>query len=181
MPHSSQKIALCGIFGALALVMLLAGDLVPIAVYLCPAAAGLLILPIAWQTDRRAGWLCYTGIAVIALLLLPDKEPAILFCAFFGYYPMVRFSLERLHPRLLRLAAKLALFNAGTVGAYWVLLRLFADPVLQADFAELTGWLAPAFLLLANFTFVVYDVLVGRLRGLYDAFMRPRLEKGRGH
>ena len=60
--NKSRTVALCGIFGALALVVMLAGDLIPLATYLSPALAGLLILPVLCEAGRRAGWLFYAGI-----------------------------------------------------------------------------------------------------------------------
>ena len=179
MRYTTQKIALCGIFGALALAMMLAGNLLPIAVYLCPAAAGLLILPIARETEPGTGWLFFAGLSLASLLLLPDKEPALLFSMLLGYYPLVRVYLQRLRFFPLRWACKLLLFNGTMFAAYRLLLRLFASPALQADMAQLTGWLLPVFLGLANLTFIFYDLLVARLEELYRVFIHPRLEKGR--
>lgn len=179
MQHTAQKIALCGILGSLALAMMLAGNLLAVAVYLCPAAAGLLILPIAWETEPRTGWLFFAGLALTSLLLLPDKEPAVLFCALLGYYPLVRSYLQRLRFGPLRWACKLLLFNGAMLAAYWVLLHLFTMPALQADMAQLTGWLLPVFMGLANLTFVFYDILIGRFEQIYRLYIHPRLEKSR--
>ena len=175
--NKSRTVALCGIFGALALVVMLAGDLIPRATYLSPALAGLLILPVLCEAGRRAGWLFYAGISLLCLLLQPNKEPAVLFCAFLGYYPLLKFTLEKLS-RPLRILCKLVLFNATVLSAYWLMLHLFGLAALQQEFAGMTnGWLI-ALLALANVTFAVYDIAVARLFILYVKVLRPRIRKG---
>ena len=172
----SYTAALCGIFGALALVVMLSGSVLSLTVDLSPMLAGLLVLPVVYEAGRRAGWLFYTGISVLSLLLLPDKEPAILFCAFLGYYPLAKFSLEKL-PRLLRLLLKILLFNAAVIAAYQLMLHLFGMAALQQEFAAMTGgWLA-ALLVLANVTFWMYDLAVARVFALYIRVLRPRIQK----
>ena len=46
------------------------------------------------RSDTKRLALC----GVLAALLAPEKESAVLF-AFFGYYPMLRKSLNRLRPK----------------------------------------------------------------------------------
>ena len=179
MNRNTQHVALCGIFGALALLVMLAGDLLPLAVYLCPALAGLLILPVAYEAGRRTGWLFYIGISLLSLLLLPDREPAVLFVAFLGYYPLVKATLERISCRPLRWLVKLALFNGTVLAAYYAMLHLFGFAGLAEDFAGMTGGLWAALLALANLTFALYDVAVARLGAVYLTVLRPRIQKGR--
>ena len=172
----SHTVALCGIFGALALTVMLLGNLLPLATYLSPMLAGLLVLPVVCEAGRGTGWLFYTGIALLSLLLLADKEAAILFCAFLGYYPLAKFSLEKL-PRPLRILLKAALFNTAVIAAYRLMLHLFGMAALQQEFAAMTGgWLA-ALLVLANVTFWMYDLAVARVFALYIRVLRPRIQK----
>ena len=48
-------------------------------------------------------------------------------------------------------------------------------PDLQAEFADWTVLFLAAFLLLGNVTFVLYDILLGRLGDLYVLRLRPKL------
>ncbi len=174
---AGRTVALCGIFGAMALMVMLAGDMLPLAVYLCPALAGMLILPVTCEAGRKAGWLFYAGISLLCLLLQPNKESALLFCAFLGYYPLLKFTLEKLRPPL-RLLSKLIWFNAAVLAAYWLMLHLFGLAALQQEFAGMTnGWLT-ALLALANVTFLIYDLAVARLFAFYVRILRPRIQKG---
>ena len=43
----SRKIALSGVFGSLAAVLMLMGGILPLATYVAPALAGILIVPVA--------------------------------------------------------------------------------------------------------------------------------------
>lgn len=179
MRTDTQKIALCGIFGALALLVMLGGNLIPLAVYICPALAGLLILPVAHETDRRTGLLFYAGIALLALFLLPDKEPAVLFIAFLGYYPLLKYALEKIRPAFFCWFLKLALFNSTVLGAYYLMLHLFGFESLAQDFAEMTGFLGVLLLVLANFTFFIYDFAIGKLYRVYQLLIYPRIVKSK--
>ncbi len=179
MRKKTQKITLCGVFGALALLVMLAGDLLPMALYICPALAGLLILPVAHEAGARTGYLFYAGISLLSLLMLPDREPAVLFIAFLGYYPLLKFLLEKLPGKLLQWLIKLVLFNATMIGAYWLMLHLFGFEALAADFADMTGPLLAVLLAMANVTFVLYDVLITRLLWVYIRVLYPRIAKGR--
>lgn len=177
--HDAKKIALCGIFGALALLVMLTGNVFSLAVYVSPALAGMLILPVADEAGPRAGLLFYAGLALLSLFILPDREPAVLFIAFLGYYPLLKFTLEKLKLRPLRLLLKLTLFNAAILGAYWLMLHLFGFETLAQDMAELTGPLLWGTLALANVTFLLYDLAVARLHTIYLQVLLPRIRKGR--
>ena len=102
--------------------------------------------------------------------------PAILFCAFLGYYPLVKFSLEKL-PKPLRLLLKAVLFNAAVLAAYRLMLHLFGMAALQQEFAGMTGGWLTALLVLANVTFWMYDLAITRLFALYIRVLRPRIQK----
>ena len=177
--HDVKKIALCGVFGALALLVMLTGNIFSLAVYVSPALAGMLILPVADEAGPRAGLLFYVGLALLSLFVLPDKEPAILFIAFLGYYPLLRSAPEKIRFRPLRLLCKLALFNVTVLSAYWLMLHLFGFEALAQDMAELTGPLLWGTLALANVTFLLYDLAIARLHAVYLRVWLPRIRKGR--
>lgn len=172
---NTQKITLCGVFGGLALAVLLGGDLIPLAVYVCPALAGMLILPVVCETDRKTGLLFYAGISLLGLLILPDREPAVLFIAFLGYYPLLKLSLDRIRPKALGLFCKLLLFNVTISGAYWLMLHLFGFDALADDFAGATKAFELALLAAGNVTFLIYDLAAARLYALYCNVLRPRI------
>ena len=106
-------------------------------------------------------WAWYGAVALLWVLLSPDKEAAAVF-AFLGYYPIVKPMLDGLR---LRWLWKLLLFN-GSIGVmYYLLLNLFGMAELGAEFAEMGTVLLALMMVLGNITFFLLDkVLTLRVR-----------------
>lgn len=169
----SGKVALGGVMGAIALVFLL-GTVFPYATFALPAMAGLALVPVAIEAGRRWGWLTFAAVAALNLLLTPSLEAKILFVAFLGYYPLLKLSLDPLSPWV-SWPVKFALFNATIIAAYWVMLKVFA---LESETFELFGVHLPALLLLiANVTFLMFDVASRMLLDMYMRTLHPRLQR----
>ena len=114
---SSARMALCGVTAALAVVIMSLGSIIPFATFCCPILAMLFTLPIAVEYPGKIGLTLYGAIALLSLLLAGDKEAAFLYL-FLGYYPFLRPTLEKLRPRMLRLAVKHAIFTCAVVVMY---------------------------------------------------------------
>ena len=78
--------ALGGTLAALAVVLMLLGGIIPIGTYCCPILASLLLIPVLDACGTRLALAWYGAVALLAVLLCPDKETAAVF-VFFGYYP----------------------------------------------------------------------------------------------
>lgn len=162
--RQSSKVALGGVMGALAVACMLL-TVFPYMTYALPAAAGVMLIPIVIELGLKTGWMVYAVAALLSLLVAPDKEAAILFVAFFGYYPLIKAALERLNKRVVEWAVKLAVFNAAMIAAYLVLLFVLG---LDPEAFELFGIQLPyVFLLLGNGVFVIYDVALTNVITLY--------------
>ena len=96
----TSKVALCGVLSALS-VMLMLLTVIPIATYALPAMAGAVLIPIVVEAGPRWGWMSYAAVALLCLLIGPEPEAKVLFVTFFGYYPVLKAQLERLHKRCL--------------------------------------------------------------------------------
>lgn len=175
--NESRRIALAGVFGALSLTFLLAGGVLPLATFAAPAIAGILIMPVAIEFGRKTGWLLYAAIGLLSLLLVSDREMSLIFLFFFGFYPLLKTNLERLHTRAARVLAKFAVFNLCVIIMYALILLVFPIPAVAAEFAGMGPGLAAALLVPGNLTFAVYDAAVARLVALYCSRLRPRLMK----
>ena len=99
--------------------------------------------------------------ALLSLLLAPDKEAAVVF-TFLGYYPIVKPKLDRRKGKWLW---KALLFNCASLAAYWLMLQVLGLEELTAEFAEMGTVMCLVLLLLGNVTFFLLDRLLG---------MRPR-------
>ena len=149
--------ALGGILAALAVVIMSMGTMIPAATYVCPMLCCLL-LQMVWRTcGNRVAWAWYGAVALLGLLMAPDKEAAAVFGAL-GYYPIIKPKLDR---KKCALMWKLILFNGVTVCLYWALMHLFGFAQIAAEFAQIGTLMTLVTLLLGNITFFLLDRLLG--------------------
>lgn len=155
------RIALCGLLGALAVVLMTLGGIIPVAVYCCPMLAALLLVPLLELCSKKIcfGW--YAVVAILSLLLCPDKETALVF-TFLGWYPVVRERLNKL-PKVLRVIVKLLIFNAAVISMYALMIFVFRLQAVAAEFHSTGVWLLVGLLALGNVVFIIFDLLLGRM------------------
>lgn len=156
--------ALGGVLAALAVVVMSMGTLIPVATYVCPMLCTVLLQVVLKTCGSRIAWAWYGAVAVLSMLLAPDKEAAAVF-VFLGYYPIVKPRLDRRKGKWLW---KLLLFNGATLLMYWILMQLFGIEQMLSDFAEMGTAMTALTLLLGNITFFMLDCLLG---------MKPRRRK----
>ena len=152
----AANIALGGILAALAVVIMSMGTLIPVATYVCPMLCALLLQLVLNICGSRIAFAWYGAVALLSLLLAPDKEAAAVFLAL-GYYPILKPSLDRRKGKWLW---KALLFNALILLTYWLLMHLFGFDQLAAEFAETGTILTVVMLLLGNVTFFLLDRLL---------------------
>jgi hypothetical protein len=178
MRHTkSGQIALCGILAALSLVILLLGNLFPLATYCAPAMAAVLLLPVVTECGVRYAFLMYLTVALLGMLFLPDRELAFLYAMVLGYYPILKVELDRIRWRILRVAAKLAIFNLSILAAYGLLLSIFSTPELTADFADTGKTFLALLLFVGNVTFLVFDLALSGLARVYQIRLHPKIKR----
>ena len=160
-----KQIALGGVFAALAAVILLVGGVIPAGTYVAPmlAALPLVILLVELPKSLCLGW--YAVVALLGVLLCPDKETAFVF-VFLGWYPLAKPGLDRL-PKLPGLLCKLLLFNASAAALYALLILVFQLEALVREARETGLVMLLAILFMGNLSFLLFDVLLARLTGLY--------------
>ena len=172
----SKKMTLTGMLCALAVVVMLLGGLIPLATFCCPALAGLMLIPVFVECGEKLSWCAYAAIAALSLILCPDKEAALLL-TFIGYYPILRWRLDQLRSRLLRVVAKLGVFNLAVLAMYALsILVLQMDQILR-EYQEMGLALTVACLLVGNITLLLYDRLIAIMTALYVNRLRGRLMK----
>ena len=154
-------VALGGVLAAAAIVVMGLGGLIPVATYVCPVIAMLVLQVVMKLCGQRMAWAWYAAVSILSLLLGPDKEAAAVF-VFLGYYPIVKPRIDQTrHPWVW----KALLFNLSILVLYWLLLHLFGMEALAEEFAEFNGFMVLVLLLLGNVTFGLLDYLLS---------MRPR-------
>ena len=151
--------ALGGIFAALAVTLMSMGGLIPVATFVCPMFCMILLRLVNQLCGRRTGWAWYGAVAILSVLLGPDKEAAAVF-VFLGYYPILKPGLDKMKAPVFW---KLLLFNAAIGVMYFLLIRLFGMEQIASEYAELGTALTVILLILGNVTFFLLDIVLGRL------------------
>ena len=171
----SMKVAFGGVISALSLTAMFFTGVFPFAEYALPAIAGALLAVLVIEFGFRAAFAAFGAVAVLSLVLTPNKEAVILFIAFLGYYPIVKGKLETLRARPLRWVLKFVLFNAAAAASYAVMIELLGMTEVMEDFAAFRFG-ALGLLLLGNAVFWLYDVALTRVISLYVYQMRGKLQ-----
>ena len=143
---------------ALAMVIMNLGSLIPVATYVCPMLCMLILSIVCKMCGNRIGWAWYGAVAILSVLMAPDKEAAAVF-VFLGFYPIVKPRFDRFRFPVI---PKLALFNVLILIMYWLLLRLFGMDQIAAEFAEMGQILTALMLLMGNLIFFLLDFALNR-------------------
>ena len=143
---------------AVAVVIMSLGGLIPVATFVCPMLCMLLLAFVNRMCGSRIGWAWYGAVAILSLLLGPDKEAAAVFVAL-GYYPILKPRLDRMK---LGVLLKLVLFNAVILLMYWMLIHLFGMAQIAAEYQQMGIIMTVILLLLGNVTFFLLDQVLTR-------------------
>lgn len=154
----AKEMALGGVLAALAVVIMSLGGLIPTATFVCPMMCCIILEMVRRLCGVRVAWAWYGAVAILGLLMGPDKEAAAVF-VFLGYYPILKPVFDRSR---LSVLWKLLFFNAVILVMYWLLMNLFGMAELAEDWAELGFVMTAVMLVLGNVTFFMLDVVLGR-------------------
>lgn len=142
-----------GVLAALAVCILCLGSLIPINTYVSPMLCALLLQVVLNLCGRRLAAAWFAAVAILGLLLCPDREAAGVFL-FLGEYPIVK---QLLDGRMLSGLWKALYFNFSVLVLYWLLLFVMGIPGLYEEFQELGLIMLVILVLLGNGTFFLLD------------------------
>lgn len=157
MKTEARRIALGGVMAALAVTFMCLAGLIPVATYVVPLQAMLLLQFVLKLCGSRIAWAWYGAVAILGLLMCPDKEAAAVF-AVLGYYPIVKPVLERSR---LSLLWKALLFNGTVLALYWALLHLIGLEQVVQDLGGAGMGASLSFLAMGNLVFYFLDRMLG--------------------
>lgn len=169
------KIAFCGMTAALSAAVLFFTGIVPIATLALPAVAGCLLIPVVAELGVPWGFGVFAVCGVLSFLLTPDREAALFYVLFFGYYPVLVGVLGRIRNKAARYLVKFLVFNAAVI--LETVLSIF---VLRIPWETISflGKATPVVLLaMANLVFFLYDRALGGLIALYFHKFHARVQK----
>lgn len=175
--NNTQKISLCGVFGALSVVIMLMGSIIPMATYMCPAIAAFLILPVVAEYGEKTGFTLYLAVSLLCMMLIAEKEFVLMYVFVFGLYSVFKFRADKIRPKFLQIVLKCLYAFVTTFLTYALLLFVFPSPVLTNDFSDMTMGIAVAFFALFVVTFMLYDLAAKIMFILYTRRLRPKIIK----
>lgn len=156
MRSNAYPIALGGMLAAAAVVLMCVGTIVPVATYAAPVLCMLVCQTVLKICGTRIAWAWYGAVAILGLLMAPDKEAAAVF-AVLGYYPIVKPNLDS---RKGKWIWKGLLFNGSILMLYWILLKLIGVSQLVEEFSGMGAVMTALLLILGNVTFFLLDRLL---------------------
>ena len=175
MKSISSRVAFCGVAAALSVVLMFLSGLIPVATLAIPALAGCFLISVVAEAGVRWGFGVYAVCAVLSFFLAPDREAALFYVLFFGYYPVLYAILGRIGNRALRYLAKFGIFNAAVISEGVISIYLLGIPLESVAFL---GKLTPLFLLLmGNLVFLLYDYCMDGLIVQYFRRLHPQVER----
>lgn len=168
-------VAYGGVLTALSVVLLLVGN-VPFAEFVAPVFAGIIALFAYVELTGKYALLVYLATTIVGLVVSPNKEPVLLYACFFGYYPSVKFALDKgIKFKLLRAIIKLLVFNCAMVVAYLILVFLFKVPI--EEIGALGKWTLVLLLGIANVLFVLFESTLRVFSLFYEKVLQPKVHK----
>ena len=171
MREQSRKVALCGVLCGLAVVVLLLGGLFSLAVYCAPLLAMAVLLPVLEEYGPGTAGAAYGAVAILALLLVPDRETALVY-VFFGWYPILRPRIAALPSLPVRLVCRLGVCGLSMFLLYGVTIRLLGLTAVTEELGG--GWLTAALAVMGCAVFLLLDLALGRLTVLWRWKLRRR-------
>lgn len=167
------KITFCGIIAAFSVVIMLLAYF-PYFTYAVPAIAGTLTVMVFIEIGAKWSVAVYIVTSLLCLILA-EPEAKLMYILFFGYYPIIKVYIERIRIKILQIIVKLSVFNVSVLSVY----LLFANIVgiSTAEFTKYGIYGLIGLLVLANFTFVLYDLMIVRLTNMYLIKFHNRISK----
>ena len=162
MRKETKAIALGGMLGAVAMVIMCLGGLIPVSTYICPVMCMLILQMVLNFCGKRIAWAWYIMVSLLSLLIGPDKEAAALLMLL-GYYPIIKPKIERLP---LNILWKLALFNAVTVFMYTVVVALLGLEAIVVEHTVLGYVSFGLMIILGNATFFLLDKILTKFSNM---------------
>ena len=154
---------------ALGVILLSLGSLVEVLDITTAVLASLLCVYAVIEMGGAYPWLIWIVTSILALLLLPQKTPALFYALLAGFYPILKEKIEKLS-RPIAWVLKLTVLHLslGLIGlGVWV----FFPSVLDMGG---TKWMLVALYLASILCFVLYDVALSRMITFYLFKLRNR-------
>ncbi len=166
----TKHLAVGAMLTALGVILLSLGTVIEVLDLSLSVIASLLCVYAVIELRGPYPWLIYASTALLSLLLLPQKTPALIYALFSGFYPILKAKFEA-RSRVVSAVCKLVTVHLSLLAIYGAM-RIF----LPAEIEGLApGWLLLGLYALLLVTFLLYDHCLTRLITFYLLKLQKKL------
>ena len=128
---------LSGMISALSVVIMLLTNIMPSMMYVIPIVTGVIVFAVNEVLGRSWALGVFFTTGLISSILLADKEVALNYILFFGYYPLLKIPYEKL-PKIASWGVKALTFNVALCAIGGIVTFVLKVPFLDEDFGKFT-------------------------------------------
>ncbi len=170
--YPAKKLAVCAMLAALGVVLLTFGALIEVIDISMAVIASLLSIVAVIEYGGSAPWMVYGVTAILSVLLIPNKTPAVFYAFFFGFYPILKEKFEKKNMVMSWLLKEIT-FNISLAlmgaAAIYLMLGTTNNDLITPVYIGIA-------VVLAEVVFVLYDIALTRLISFYIIHMRTRFK-----
>ena len=163
------QLTMSGVMSGLGVILLYLGSVFEVLDITLAALASFIVVFFVIEFSKLQALALFIVTGILALLILPNKFPAVMYLVFIGYYPILKAIAETKLKKVFSYTFKIITFNAALFLLIFLARKFFRTP--ENVFA-----LETVFVALANLTFIVYDFALTRLISLYFFKLRSKLK-----
>lgn len=168
--NKSKRIAVGGILIALTIIVLFFATVLPTSRLALFTLSSFLVAVIVIEFGIKFAWIFYIACSILSFLSpIPNKIELIFYVAFFGYYPMVKFYVERINIIFIEYILKLLAFNVGL----FLILKVAKEILFRDINIQVALWVL---IVIAQIAFFLYDYLFTLFIQYYNNKLRRMLE-----
>jgi len=177
----TKKITLGAVLAAIGVVLLTVGGLIEVLDLSMAALASFFCIFAVIEMGKGYPIMIYVTTGMLAVLIMPQSLSGWIYLLFFGYYPIIKEKLEKLHLAFSWIL-KVLVFNLAL--AVYVMISYFLFfgelELLLKEFSSLFGGMDIGRILIAiifailNVIFIIYDFALTKLITLYFIKIRQK-------
>ena len=169
------RVALGGICSAVCLLAMFSSGFLPMLDYTIPTFAGFLMVVMIVEADKKWAWATYAAVSLLCVFVTPNYEASLLFILFMGYYPILKWDLDKREKRFWPRVIKFLVFNLALVVFYNAATLLVAGEDMLEGMEFFGKYALPVLWLMANVFFLVYDHALTQLIQIYIYWFRKKI------
>ncbi len=172
---NSVKTAVCGLSTALSVVLMFVSGFFYSLTYVAPLVLGFLMVMVCKTFGAKSALCVYFASAFLSLILVSQKESAIIYTLFFGYYPIIKQYLDKVKPKIISAALKLTIFNACIALTEIICVYILGIPFFEDGVFSVS--MIAAFAALMNIVFIFYEIALKYFNIVYERKIEKQIKK----